>query len=179
MQVSVPNVSFVFSDICCNCVYLNIVCVSHICCKRFIWILHMFAIVFQVFFMCFSMCFRRMFWMFQLFRTSVAIVSFNVSKVYRSVVHVAMWATLLQLLGCRAWREAAHQAWRAWEARKRGGPACVCSRRGRPAISAATTKKSIYNLFISWNKYKIYLLSLSFLNHVRNISLLFFTDLEK
>jgi hypothetical protein len=33
LQVSVPNISSVFSDICCKCVYLGIAYVSHICCK--------------------------------------------------------------------------------------------------------------------------------------------------
>jgi hypothetical protein len=42
--------------VCCKCDYLDVAHVSHICCKCFIWMLHMFAIVFQVFFMCFRMC---------------------------------------------------------------------------------------------------------------------------
>jgi hypothetical protein len=36
LQASVPNVSSMFSDVRCKCVYLNIVYVSHICCKYFI-----------------------------------------------------------------------------------------------------------------------------------------------
>jgi hypothetical protein len=28
-----------FFDVCCNCVYLNVAYVSHICCKCFIWML--------------------------------------------------------------------------------------------------------------------------------------------
>jgi hypothetical protein len=36
LQVSIPNVSFVFSDICCTCVYLDVAYVSHICFKCFI-----------------------------------------------------------------------------------------------------------------------------------------------
>jgi hypothetical protein len=50
LQVSVSNVSSVFSDVCCKCVYLDVVYVSHICCKCFIWILRMFAMVFKCFF---------------------------------------------------------------------------------------------------------------------------------
>jgi hypothetical protein len=39
-----------FSDVCCwKYVYLDVVYVSLICCKCFIWMLHMFAIVFKVF----------------------------------------------------------------------------------------------------------------------------------
>jgi hypothetical protein len=30
-----PSVSSIFLDICCKCVYLDIVYVSHICCKVF------------------------------------------------------------------------------------------------------------------------------------------------
>ena len=41
-QASVPNVSSIFSDVCCKCVYLDVTYVSHICCKCFIWTLHMF-----------------------------------------------------------------------------------------------------------------------------------------
>jgi hypothetical protein len=42
-------ISSVFSDICCKCVYLDVTDVSHICCKRFIWILRMFAMIFNCF----------------------------------------------------------------------------------------------------------------------------------
>jgi hypothetical protein len=45
LQVSIPNVSSVFSDVCCKCVYFDIAHVSYIRCKCFIWMLHMFAIV--------------------------------------------------------------------------------------------------------------------------------------
>ena len=34
---------FFFLDVCCNCVYLDVVYVSYICCKCFIWMLHMFC----------------------------------------------------------------------------------------------------------------------------------------
>jgi hypothetical protein len=67
-QVYVPNVSFV-SDVCCkyfhlsvakvdlevaihaSCkgIFLSISGVSYVCCKCFIWMLHMFRIVFKCF----------------------------------------------------------------------------------------------------------------------------------
>jgi hypothetical protein len=34
-KASVPNVLFVFSDVRCKCVYLDVAYVSHICCKYF------------------------------------------------------------------------------------------------------------------------------------------------
>jgi hypothetical protein len=36
-------VSSVFLDVHCKCVYLDVTYVSHICCKCFIWMLHMFC----------------------------------------------------------------------------------------------------------------------------------------
>ena len=50
LQRSVTNVSSVFSDECCKCVYLNVVYVLHICCKYFVWMWLMFYNGFQVFF---------------------------------------------------------------------------------------------------------------------------------
>ena len=41
--------SSVFSNICCKSVYLDVAYVSHICCKCFIWILHMFYNGFKCF----------------------------------------------------------------------------------------------------------------------------------
>jgi hypothetical protein len=35
LQASVPNVSFVFLDVCCTCVFLDIAYVSHICLSVF------------------------------------------------------------------------------------------------------------------------------------------------
>jgi hypothetical protein len=49
LQASVPNVSSVFSDICCMCVYLDVAYVSHNCCNSFIWMLRRFAMVFKHF----------------------------------------------------------------------------------------------------------------------------------
>jgi hypothetical protein len=33
--MSISNVSSVFSDVCCKCIYLDVAYVSHICCKCF------------------------------------------------------------------------------------------------------------------------------------------------
>jgi hypothetical protein len=57
LQTSVPNISSVFSDVCCKCVYLDVVYVAHISCKCFISILHMFC---NGFFKCFHV-FLQMF----------------------------------------------------------------------------------------------------------------------
>jgi hypothetical protein len=57
LQSFVPNVSYVFRTYCCKCVYLNVAYVSHICCKCFIWILHIFAIAPK----CFSGAFFQVF----------------------------------------------------------------------------------------------------------------------
>jgi hypothetical protein len=72
-----------FPDVCDKCVYLDIACVSHICCMCFIWMLHIFCNWFLSVFMCFYKCFRRMLQVFQLFRTYVINVSFGCLK-YRS-----------------------------------------------------------------------------------------------
>ena len=49
LQASISNVSSVFSDVCCNCVYLDVAYVSHICFKCFILMLRMFYNGFQLF----------------------------------------------------------------------------------------------------------------------------------
>jgi hypothetical protein len=36
LQASVPNVSSIFLDVCCKCIYVDVAYVSHICCKYFI-----------------------------------------------------------------------------------------------------------------------------------------------
>jgi hypothetical protein len=46
---------FIFLDVCCKCVYLDVAYVSHICCKCFIWILHIFYNGFEVFLQVFQM----------------------------------------------------------------------------------------------------------------------------
>jgi hypothetical protein len=66
LQTSISNVSSVFSDACWKYVYLDVIYVSHICCKCFIWMLHMFCNGFQVFFRYFCECFIRTFQMFRL-----------------------------------------------------------------------------------------------------------------
>jgi hypothetical protein len=55
--MSISNVSSVFSDVCCKCVYLDVAYVSHICCKCFTHMLQVFYLHvayvnndFQVFF---------------------------------------------------------------------------------------------------------------------------------
>jgi hypothetical protein len=50
LQDFVPNVSVVFPDIRCKRVYLNVACVSYICCTCFISMLHIFC---NGFFKCF------------------------------------------------------------------------------------------------------------------------------
>jgi hypothetical protein len=40
LQVSVSNVSFAFSDICCKCTYLDVTYVLHICCKVYLDVLY-------------------------------------------------------------------------------------------------------------------------------------------
>ena len=49
LQASVPNVSSIFSDVCCKCVYLDVVYASHVYCKCFIQILRMVLKCFYVF----------------------------------------------------------------------------------------------------------------------------------
>jgi hypothetical protein len=46
LQASIPNVSSIFSEVCCKCVYLD---VAKMCCKCFIYMLRMFAMILQVF----------------------------------------------------------------------------------------------------------------------------------
>jgi hypothetical protein len=49
LQRSVINVSSMFPDACCKCVYLDIAYVSHIRSMCFIWMLHMVIMVFKCF----------------------------------------------------------------------------------------------------------------------------------
>jgi hypothetical protein len=44
-----PVFHLCFSDVCCKCVYLDVPYVSHICCKYFIWMLCLFAMVLKYF----------------------------------------------------------------------------------------------------------------------------------
>jgi hypothetical protein len=58
LQASVRTVSSVFfPNVRCKCVYLDVAYVLHICCKCFIYMLHMFYNGFQMFFMIFCKCF--------------------------------------------------------------------------------------------------------------------------
>jgi hypothetical protein len=68
-----PMFHLCFWTYCCKCIYLDIVYVSHICCKCFIWILRMFAMVFN-YFSC----------AFQVFQQHVS----NVSFVFRCMLQV-------------------------------------------------------------------------------------------
>jgi hypothetical protein len=67
LQMSVPNVSSVFLDISCKCVYLDVACVLHICCTCFIWMLHMLAMAFK--------CFSGVSQVFQTYVVNVSSVS--------------------------------------------------------------------------------------------------------
>jgi hypothetical protein len=58
LQAFVPNISSVFLDVCCKCIYLVVVYVSHICLQMFyLDIAHVLLMVFR----CFYKCFRCMF----------------------------------------------------------------------------------------------------------------------
>jgi hypothetical protein len=106
LQVSIPNVSSVFRRML-QVFFLDVAYVSHICCKRFIWMLHVFLQWPLSVFMYFCKCFRRMLYVFQLFHTYVAIASVlsECCKSRSDVAHVAIGPTcrshLLQLLGRR------------------------------------------------------------------------------
>jgi hypothetical protein len=152
---------------CCKCrsgccIYMHIasVClgVSYVCCKCFIWMLHMFAKtihVFSSFFWCLQVL--------QLFRTHVASVSYEYCKSRSWLAHVVRGPTcrihLLQLLGrhragvdgptCMHWEVEGHErsshvvrwhgpsAW-AWP---RYRPTDRCSI-GRPGASSSHDYKS-------------------------------------
>jgi hypothetical protein len=80
-----------FSDVCCKCVYLDVANVSYICCKCFIWILHMFcngfASVFRVFFASvLDTCFKC----FICLQMYVANVSSECFKSRLNIAHVIM-----------------------------------------------------------------------------------------
>ena len=55
LQVSIPNVTPIFSDVCCKCVYLDVASVLSGCC-----------VCFTMVFRCFCKCFRCMFQVFHL-----------------------------------------------------------------------------------------------------------------
>jgi hypothetical protein len=131
LQVYVPHVSSIFSDVCYKCVYLEVAHISHICCKCSIWMLHMFATVFHVFqshvlnvLAIAYVCCNYFIWMFQ------------------KVEWVLCNCEPLATPGYCICRDAVHGGERCsrsggvQEARKCGGvvrvsPTCACSRRWR------------------------------------------------
>jgi hypothetical protein len=70
LQASILNVSSVFSDVRCKCVYLDVAYVSHVCCKCFIWML--------------CMCYKSVFHVFQIHVSSVSSVFFCMLQVFAS-----------------------------------------------------------------------------------------------
>jgi hypothetical protein len=100
LQASVLNVSVVLNG-CCTCFYLGVAYVSHLRCKCFIRMLHMFShnvagvssrccICFPMATHVFPSCFTCMLQVFQLFQTYVANVSSRCCK-SRSGVHTLQW----------------------------------------------------------------------------------------
>jgi hypothetical protein len=63
-----PMFYLCFGDICCKCVYLDVAFVSHICCRHFICMLRIFAMIFK--------CFQKLFLVFQKHVSSVSSVFF-------------------------------------------------------------------------------------------------------
>ena len=82
LQAFVPNISSIFSIVCCKCVYLNVAYVSHIYCKCLIWMLRMIYNGFQVFSGVFATVSDACFKFFICFQTYIACM-LNVSKVDR------------------------------------------------------------------------------------------------
>jgi hypothetical protein len=84
------NVAKVDLDVAYTCIlqaYVSSVSgVSYVCCKCFIWMLHIFAMATHMF----SWCFRRMLQVFQLFRTYVASIYWDVVKV-DLVLYILQW----------------------------------------------------------------------------------------
>jgi hypothetical protein len=124
--------------VCSKC----FVCFSDICCKCFIWMLHMFrtyvvsvlsryciclhrlSSVFRRYASASDICcksFRQMLQVFRLFQTYVASVSSRCCKSRSGVAYIATGPTchgrLLQLLGCRAY---GFHVKRAWESASTG-----------------------------------------------------------
>lgn len=88
-------VSSVFSDACCNYVYLDVVYVSHICCMCFIWMLCMGCNGFQVCFRCFFQVFQKH--VSTAFRRMLQPMYLDVSKVDQ-VFHLSSSLLLLHRL---------------------------------------------------------------------------------
>jgi hypothetical protein len=86
LQASVPKVLSEFSDACCKCVYLDIAFISHICCKCFIKMFRMFAIISSVFASILDVRFKCFIYL-QMYVANVASECF---KTRSDVAHVAM-----------------------------------------------------------------------------------------
>ena len=136
MQAYVLNVSSIFQTYVESVFIQMFVYVSHICCKCFIWMLHMFAMANTH---VFSQCFKHMLQVFQLFRTYVASVS---SKCYKLdlVLHIlqldpsaitaccSYWARL-HARGCGGGTSDRHG--KPCERKSRCGPCMGARRRGK------------------------------------------------
>ena len=101
--LDVAKVDLYVAYTCMLQVYVSSVSgVSYVCCKCFIWILHMFCNGYHAIHV-FSWCFRRILQVFQLFWTYVASISSRCCKNRYDVAHVVVGPTcrsrLLQLLG--------------------------------------------------------------------------------
>jgi hypothetical protein len=66
LRVFVPNVSSIFSEVCCKFVYLDVAYVSYICLQVFYLEVAYFFQWFQVFFWYFCKCFRCIFQVFHM-----------------------------------------------------------------------------------------------------------------
>jgi hypothetical protein len=154
LQVSVSNMSSIFSDVYCKCVYLDVIYVSHICCKCFIWMLRMFAMVFN----CFCKCFT---WMFQVFYLSFFYVASIAFECFKSVSDAAY----VMRMGSRRVRERSpvqapfrRRGWRRHGratsgqreptcGRARNGGGTDCSNwRGRPGTGSALFSRKTFGL---------------------------------
>jgi hypothetical protein len=74
-----------FADVCCKCVYLDVGYISRICCKYFIWILRMFAIVFK--------CFSGVSSVLSVFRRMLQVLDLDILKVDR-MLHICLLCDL-------------------------------------------------------------------------------------
>jgi hypothetical protein len=92
LQTSFSNVSSVFSDVCCSCVYLDVAYASHICCKYFIWMLRMrLQWLSSVFLVCFTSVSDACFKCFICLHTYVTSVPYKCFKSRSDVARVAIW----------------------------------------------------------------------------------------
>jgi hypothetical protein len=100
LQVSVSNVSSVFSDVYCKFIYLDVAYVSHICCNLYVcylclqWFFKRFSCVFQVFQ-------KHVLSVSSIFRRMLQVLHLDVSKVDQSGGVTLVWACETQV-----WAEA-------------------------------------------------------------------------